>query len=132
MNTTVSVRRDRIAKIIMLCASGGALLAFVGSVSGAFAGSSDRIFAEVWQSYGFLMFAGLYLLLALWPRHYPGVWELAILNKAALSITFLLFFRSNVPDAIMIGCIDGALAIGTCIAYILTAAQSSWSKLGSN
>ena len=132
MNTTVSVQRDRIAKTIMLFATGAALLAFIGSVSGAFAASPDRIFAEIWQSYGFLMFAGLYLLLALWPRHYPGVWELAILNKAALSITFLLCLRSDVPDAIMIGCIDGGLAIGTSIAYFLTKAYYSWSKLGPN
>ena len=41
----------------------------------------------IWLSYGYLVFAGLFVLLALWSRRYPGVWELAILHKVAVTIS---------------------------------------------
>ena len=45
---------------------------------------------EAWRAYGLVVFAGLFILLALRPRAMRGVWELAIFDKAALTLTAAL------------------------------------------
>lgn len=74
--------RDRAAMALMLLAALGALVAFAGSVGTATAAGSETV-VEAWRTYGFLVFAGLFVLLALRPRHYTGVWELVIFHKGA-------------------------------------------------
>jgi hypothetical protein len=80
---TVGKGRDWVATILMLAAALGALLAFVGAIGPAVSASPEAQVVEMWRMYGFLVFAGLFALLALRPRHYPGVWELVIFHKAA-------------------------------------------------
>ena len=69
--------------VLMLLAAFGALSAFLGSIGTATAAGSDTVVAETWRMYGFAVFAGLFVLLALRPRHYAGVWELVIFHKGA-------------------------------------------------
>ncbi|MBV9228440.1 MAG: hypothetical protein JOZ18_03930, partial [Chloroflexi bacterium] len=71
----------------------------------------------------------LYLLLAFWPRRYPGIWELVILDKAALSITGLVLLTRGVPDAQTILIADGTLAVITLIAYVLAKGYIGWTRL---
>jgi len=79
--------------------------------------------------YGFIVFTGLYVLLAFWPRHYPGIWELAILDKAALGITGLVLLGRGVADAQTILIFDGSLAVITFVAYLLAKGYTGWSRL---
>jgi hypothetical protein len=79
--------RDILDMVLMLLATLGALFSFVGSLGTVLAAPPPIQLVESWRMYGFLVFAGLFVLLALWPRLYPGVWELVIFHKAAMAIT---------------------------------------------
>jgi hypothetical protein len=59
------------------------------------------------------------VLLARRPRAYPGVWELAILNKVALTITALFTGDGTVLAA------DGVLSALLVAAYVLA---RGWSR----
>jgi hypothetical protein len=121
--------RDRVATSLMLLASAGAFISFVSSISDiATAGPATQV-VETWRMYGFLVFTGLYLLLAFWPRRYPGVWELTILDKAALSITGLVLLGRGVAGAQTILIADGVLAVITLIAYVLAKGYTGWTRL---
>lgn len=126
---TVSTWRDRIATGIMLLAAVGALFSFVGSISSVAEASSATQVVEIWRMYGFVVFTGLYVLLAFWPRHYPGVWELAIMSKAALAFTGLVLLGRGVADAQTILIFDGSLAVLTLIAYVLAKGYTGWARL---
>ncbi|HLJ33300.1 MAG TPA: hypothetical protein VKU38_06610 [Ktedonobacteraceae bacterium] len=113
----------------MLLAAAGALVSFMGSVNVvAIAGPTTQV-VEIWRMYGFVVFTGIYVLLAFWPRHYPGIWELAILDKAALAVTGLVLLGRGVEDAGTILIFDGSLAVMTIAAYILVKGYTSWSKM---
>ena len=79
--------------------------------------------------YGFVVFTGLYVLLAFWPRHYPGVWELAIHEQSWLWLTGLVLLGRGVADAQTILIFDGSLAVITFIAYVLAKGYTGWALL---
>lgn len=124
----VAVWRDRVATGLMLLAAVGALVSFISSIGTVAAAGSATQVVEIWRMYGFVVFAGLYLLLALWPRRYPGVWELTILDKVALAITGLVLLGKGVTDAQTILIFDGILAVITLIAYILAKGYTAWMR----
>ena len=74
------------------------------------------------------MFAGLFVLLALRPRAMPGVWELAIFDKAALTLTAMTWLSAEPPvaDAAVVVTVDGALTVLLVAAYLLTRAWTAW------
>ena len=127
--THTTLWRDRVATGIMLLAAAGALISFIGSINAvAIAGPTTQV-VEIWRMYGFVVFAGIYVLLAFWPRHYPGIWELAILDKAALAVTGLVLLSRGVEDAMTILIFDGSLTVITIAAYILVKGYANWSRL---
>ena len=79
---------------------------------------------ETWRLFGFLIFAGMFVLLALRPRSSAGVWELAFFHKAAMAVSAL--FLSSAKEAALAGTIDAVLAILIAIAYILTRGWMAW------
>ncbi len=121
--------RDRTATVLMLLAAVGACVAFVSSISTVAAAGPATQVVEIWRMYGYIVFTGLYVLLAFWPRRYPGVWELAILDKAALGVTGLVLLGRGVADAQTILVFDGSLAVITLIAYILAKGYTGWARL---
>lgn len=135
MTTTPDTRataqkvRDRAAMGLMLLAALGALLAFVGSVGTAMTASPDAVVAESWRMYGFLIFAGLFVLLALRPRRYPGVWELVIFHKVAVSVTAATLVEGGAVGASSTAVADGVLAVATFTAYLLSRGHAGWVKL---
>lgn len=118
--------RDRTAMILMLLASGGAFISFLSSIGESVAASPATQVVEIWRAYGFGIFSGLFLLLAFFPRRYPGIWELAILNKAALAFTGLILLGHGIKDASTILFFDGTLALIIVLAYVLTRGYSGW------
>src|SRR5262245_18000988 len=83
--------RDRAARALLVLAAAGAVAALAGTVSAvADAGPATRM-VETWRMLGFVVFAGVFLLLAYRPRLYAGIWELAILNKLGLILAALSF-----------------------------------------
>ncbi len=131
-STTVANWRDRAATGLMLLAAIGALVSFVTSIGSVAAGDPAAQVVETWRMYGFIVFAGLYALLAFWPRRYAGVWELVILDKVALAITGLVLLGRGVADAQTILIFDGALAVITLVAYALTRGYSAWTRTHEN
>ena len=126
---TVATWRDRVATGLMLLAAIGAFISFVTSINSVATASPATQVVEIWRMYGFLVFTGLYVLLAFWPRRYPGIWELAILDKAALVITGLVLLGRGVTDAQTILIFDGSLAVITFVAYLLAKGYTGWSRL---
>lgn len=126
---SVATWRDRTATVLMPLAAVGACVAFVSSISTVAAAGPATQVVEIWRMYGFIVFTGLYVLLAFWPRHYPGVWELAILDKAALGVTGLVLLGRGVGDAQTILIFDGSLAVITLVAYLLAKGYTGWARL---
>lgn len=126
---TVATWRDRIATGLMLLAAAGALFSFIGSINSVAIASSATQVVEVWRMYGFIVFTGLYVFLAFWPRRYPGMWELAILDKAALAITGFVLLGRGADDAQTILIFDGGLTVITVIAYVLAKGYTGWARM---
>ena len=120
--------RDWIATRLMLVAAVGALYAFVTSIGSAAASGPGTQQVEWWRVFGFLMFAGLFVMLAFWPRRYPGLWELLIVDKAALTVVEVVLIRNNAADAVTTAEADGILTILLVVSYLLSKGYRSWRK----
>ncbi len=121
----VAAWRDRTAAVLMILAAIGAAVSFFTSISAVSdAGTATRV-VEIWRMAGFFVFTGLFVLLAWRPRLYAGVWELAIVDKAALAITGLVL-GGGYADAGSVAVFDGALAIVLIAAYALSKGYLAW------
>ena len=125
----VSTWRDRMATGLMLLAAVSAFIAFISDVGEVTAASPATLVVELWRWYGFFIFTGLFVLLAFWPRRYPGIWELVLLDKAILSMTGLVLLQRGVAGAQTILLADGLLAVVTLIAYVLARGYTGWARL---
>lgn len=121
--------RDRVAMGLMLIAALGALVSLIGSVGALATAGPDGVVVEGWHAYGFVVFAGLFALLALRPRLYPGVWELAIFHKAAMALTGASLLGSGATDAPTVALADGALALILVVPYVLARGYSAWTDV---
>lgn len=129
MNTTITQNiaprwQDNLGRGLMWLAALGAFIAFISAVPEVKTASSDTAWLETWRLFGFLVFTGMFVLLALRPRKSAGVWELAFFHKAAMAIAALLL--PGVKQAASAGMIDGALAILIVLAYFLTRGWTAW------
>jgi hypothetical protein len=125
MNSTMVLEissrwQDRLGRGLIWLAALGALSAFAAVKSA----TPETIWVETWRMFGFLVFAGMFVLLALRPRNSAGVWELAFFHKAAMAVSAL--FLSSAKGAALAGTIDAVLAILIAIAYILTRGWMAW------
>ncbi|MGH2344086.1 MAG: hypothetical protein ACRDG4_02595 [Chloroflexota bacterium] len=119
--------RDRGASILMIVSAIGALYALasaIGTVTSAGAATQQ---VEVWRMFGFAMFAGVFVLLAVWPRRYPGLWELVIINKAALTVAEVVLISNDATNAQSAAIADGILTVFLLAAYVLSRGWTSWS-----
>jgi hypothetical protein len=126
--TNSSKRNDRIAAGLMLLAAAGAAYAFVTSIGVAVAAGPATQQVEWWRAFGFLMFTGIFVLLAFGPRRYPGLWELVILDKIALTITEVVLTGNQVANAASSALADGILVVILIAAYLLGRGYSSWKR----
>jgi hypothetical protein len=118
--------RDRIAQALLILAAVGAVVAVVGAAGAvADAGPATRM-VETWRMLGFGVFAGVFLLLAYRPRLYAGIWELAILNKLALTLT-ALSFGAGTEGAGTALFADGVVTLILLAAYVLSRGWTAWS-----
>src|SRR5258706_13009271 len=123
----VPAARDRLATVLMVGVSAfGALYAFITSVGAVQAAGPATLQVEVWRLFGFLMFAGVFVLLAVWPRRLPGLWELTIANKVGLSVTQALLFQSLSLDEQFAALSDFTLSAVLIVAYLLSRGYTAW------
>lgn len=117
MNAGPSARADRTGRWL---SAANVLFAFAALASGVLQmldASDDDLIVETWRTFGFVVFAGLWAMVALWPRRTPGVWELLISHKAAMTI--FAIFVIEVPTARVTALVDGFVVITTAGAYVL-------------
>lgn len=124
-----STWRGRTSTGLMLLAALGALLSFVGGVTAVMTTTPAVQVAESWRTLGVLVFAGLFALLAFRPRAYPGVWELAIFHKVAVSATVAVLTGQEAVGARTIAVAEGVLAVVLIAAYVLAEAYTCWGQL---
>jgi hypothetical protein len=125
---TNSTTRDRIAMFLMLLAALGALYALISAVGVALSAGPETQQVEWWRAFGFVVFTVLFVLLAFWPRRYPGIWELVLLDKAALTLVEVALIGNQAANAASTAVADGILTLLILAAYILSRGYSSWKR----
>ena len=113
----VAAPRYLATRVLMGIAALAAAASAVGSIGAVRDADAAIKMLETWRGYGFLVFAGLFALLALRPRQYRGVWELVIFNKIALTVTAVLFGGAVLGTGTVIVW-DGGLSVLLLIAYV--------------
>jgi hypothetical protein len=117
--------QDGLGRGLLILSALSAVGAFAVGLSATMGAASDRLWVETWRTLGFLVFAGLFAVLAWRPRLSAGVWELVILNKAALAG---IGFVYGTAETLAAAPIDGALAAVLVVSYLLTRGWRSWRK----
>jgi hypothetical protein len=86
----------------------------------------------LWRKYCFLVFAGLFVLLAVRPRRYTGVWELAIFHKVATFATAAALAVGGAAGGAPGAVADGILAVTLIVAYLLARGHAVRAKPGAD
>lgn len=127
----IAAARDKTARYLMIALSVATLGAFANAAVEFGALPPDRLIVGTWQMLGFAVFAGLFALLAIWPRRMPGLWELILAHKVGVTLMNLGFIGtvsgpmpSDNPAAVVM--IDGALVLVTLTAYVLAQGWRPW------
>ncbi len=127
----VPAARDKAARCLLIALSVATLGAFANAAIEFGALPPDRLIVGTWQMLGFAVFAGLFALLAIWPRRMPGLWELILFHKVGVTLMNLGFIGtvsgpmpSDNPAAVVM--IDGSLVVVTLIAYVLAQGWRPW------
>lgn len=115
---------DRIGRGLLAFDVASTLFAFVAAVTTFSSIPADQLVTYTWRTVGYLVFAGLWALLAIWPRSLPGVWELTILHKAVVSVLF--FAYGDAPEARTTALIDSTVCAATVAAYLLCRGWLAW------
>ncbi len=108
----------------MALACVGALVAFAGGIEVAASAPPEFMWVETWRTTGFLVFAGMFALLAARPRLSAGVWELAFFHKAAM--VGAAVFLGGAHGIAAAGAIDAILVSLLVLSYFLTRGWLSW------
>ncbi|MBT2227178.1 hypothetical protein [Nonomuraea sp. NEAU-A123] len=115
---------DRTGRALMAVDAVATLVAFAGGVMNMVNASDDRLMVEGWRTFGYLVFAGMWAMLALRPRRHPGFWELILLQK--ILVTIWAFAIGAVPEAQTASFIDLGLVVTTILAYVLCRGWYAW------
>ncbi|WP_205660607.1 hypothetical protein [Amycolatopsis antarctica] len=119
-----SRRADLLGRGLMTLAAASTLLAFADGVTAMPGTSDERLLVEGWRTFGYTVFAGLWAILAAWPRRAPGIWELLLVHKAAVCV--LAFTLGDAPGARTTAWIDLILVAATGLAYVLCRGWHPW------
>jgi len=119
--------RDRIATVLMTLAGLAAVYAFVAPLLTMASYPPSTGMVELWREFGYLVFAGLFFMLAANPRAYPGVWEVSMFHKAALALSGIILIGAA-TDAAATALFDGILLAVLIICYLLTKGYSAWGR----
>jgi len=103
----------------MLLAALGAVYAAVASIGEVTSAGAATQQVYVWRMVSFTMFAAVFALLGIWPRRYPYLWEITIINKIALTFVELILIN-QASHAVANGVVDGILSVLLIAAYLLT------------
>lgn len=115
---------DRIGRTLLVLCSAATLVALVQGITIVLAAPADQIVVETWRTLGYVVFAGMWALLAVWPRSLPGVWELLLFHK--IVVTILYFSYGDALFARTAAFIDLSVSVLTVAALVLCRGWLSW------
>ncbi|WP_428001237.1 hypothetical protein [Acidovorax sp.] len=118
--------KDKIGRVLMTIVVLLTLAAFADGVHRMVLAGPDRIWVETWRTFGYVVFVGLFALLALRPRNMPALWELVMGHKLAVSI-YGLWLGSEILDAAIATKIDLVLVSLIALAWVLCRGWMAWS-----
>lgn len=111
--------------LLALCALSTAV-AFVDGVTRVAAAPAEWVLTEFWRTAAYLVFAGMWALLAARPRSQRGMWELIVLHKVLVTVQALLVL--DLPGAARTAWVDGALVAATFTAWVLCRGWLTWRR----
>ena len=117
-------RLDHIGRALLALLSLSTIYAFVDGCRLVAAAGDDRLWIEFWRTTAYLVFVGLFAMLAIAPRTRWGVWELVFGQKAAVTIFGLLNFSVN--EAHRDATTDLVLVVVMAISYVLCRGWLTW------
>jgi hypothetical protein len=85
---------------------------------------SDRVWIETWRTFAYVVFAGLFAILAWRPRQSPGIWELVFAHKSAVVLYGLTL--GDVKEARLAIVVDTVLVVLMAVGWWLTRGWESW------
>ena len=115
---------DRIGRALLGFDAVATLGAFATGIPRIMDADDAHLLTEAWRTFAYIVFAGLWALLAIAPRGQRGVWELVIVHKVAVTVFALAAFTK--PEAPQTAVIDGVLVVTTLAAYVLCRGWSTW------
>src|SRR5215831_11544334 len=116
--------RDKLGRAVMLLLLVLSLGAFADGLRRMAVAGSDRIWIETWRTFAYVVFSGLFAILAWRPRQSPGIWELVFAHKTAVVLYGLTL--GGVPEARAAMAVDALLVLLTAVGWGLTRGWKSW------
>lgn len=115
---------DRTGRILLAIDAIATLGAFAQGITRIVDAADEQLLTEAWRTLAYLVFAGMWALLAVAPRRQRGMWELILVHK----IAFTLFAVVSIgkPEAAQSAVIDGFLVVTTVAAYVLCRGWHTW------
>ncbi|ANY07887.1 hypothetical protein [Pseudonocardia sp. HH130630-07] len=115
---------DRTGRLLLAVCALATLGAFADGINRILAAPDEYALTEFWRTTAYLVFAGLWAMLALRPRGQRGVWELVLLQKGLVTAHALL--NLDLPYAVRSAWIDGLLVVATVAAFVLCRGWLTW------
>jgi hypothetical protein len=116
--------RDTAGRGVMVLTALSTLVAFADGLRRIRAASDDRLWIEGWRTFGYVVFAGLFAVLAARPRRSPGIWELTFGHKLAMVIYGAAI--GDVFEAVIASRIDLGVVVMITIGWVLCRGWESW------
>jgi hypothetical protein len=117
-------RLDLIGRVLLGLLAASTLYAFVAGWQIVADDGDDRLWVDFWRTTAYLVFAGLFVMLALAPRTRWGIWELVFGQKLAVSIFGLTHITIN--EARLDASTDLGLVIVLAVAWVLCRGWRTW------
>lgn len=92
--------------------------AFADGVHRMILATPDRIWVETWRTFGYVVFVGLFSILALFPRNMPALWELVMAYKFGVSM-FGLWLGNAIPEVSVAVKMDLVLVLLIASSWVL-------------
>jgi len=115
---------ERAGRLLLAICAVATVAAFAGGIFRILDAPDDYVLTEFWRTTAYLVFAGMWALLALAPRRQRGMFELILLQKTLVTVQALALL--DLPAAVQTAWVDGALVVATVAAYVLCRGWSAW------
>ncbi len=103
------------------------LVAVAGGISRIAAADDQYLLAEAWRTSAYVVFAALWLIIAIAPRWQFGIWELLIVQKTFATLFGVAFF--TLPEGSTFTGGDGGRVVSTVAAYVLCRGWQAWGNI---